>query len=1407
MELIPEIELLIGKQPAPPVLGPEETLNRFRLILRNFVGAVASAQPLVIFLDDLQWAGSATLNLLEPLLADPAINHLLIVGSYRDNEVDSAHPLTGTLAKLEAAGVRLRRVILGPLALPELTELLSDTLRSDRQEAEPLARLVLGKTGGNPFFVIQFLQALGHAGLVAYDYDQRHWTFDMEAIAEAGLTDNVIDLMARKIRRLSPKAAHALTLGACIGNQFDGNTLAVVSEQSPEETEADLREALDEGLILSTAPSGEPASYAFLHDRVQQAAYALIPADRRQLVHLSLGRLLLRDQEASSAEGRIFDVVHHLNLGRALVASQAERRKLVQLDLNAGRRAKSSTAYQAALEYFKSALEVLTPDWWDSDYDLICALHLEGAECEYLAGDETEAERLLGTVLQRAHTRVDQVRAHRLRIVHYEYLSHYADAIAVGREALRLFDLSFPEMAADKARAFEREVAAIDALIGSQPIEALVDLPVLADAEIKALLQLLSCLHTPCYLVGDKTLTLLNAARMVRLSLAHGNTEESALAYVLYAMDIGPIRGNHATAYEFGTLALRVNERFPDRGLRAKVLMNFSWAVSIWRRPIQESFQYTREAFRLGNETGLFSDASYALFNETYFCLLSGAELAGVRALCDVAAEYMRRVKMERFVDAPLIIRQWALALQGHTETPTSLTGADFDEVTYRSAHQNEPLFQMFFLVAKLALHCTFGEYKAACSVAGEAEAVIQDYGGTIWDELTVFYHALALAALHRETSNSDRAGVEAVLDHLNSRLAAWAQDSPANFRAQHLLISAEISRIRGHDGEAMALYEEAIQAGALQTCPHDRGLTQERYADFWRHRGQPKVAAVFLAEARFSWLRWGAVAKARALELEVGDLHGWAESPQSLSHSGPIYPEQWRPAGSTNAAALDFVSVMKAAQAIAGEIELERLLDSLLRIVLENAGAERGSLLLERDGDAWVQAEGTVEAVDVRVAGGTPLAKAERVPQRLVNYVRRSGESVVLTDARSDERYAADPYVQRWQPRSVLCTPVLNQGRAVGVLYLEDNLAVGTFTPERIRVIQVLTSQAAVAIENAKLFGEVARLRDRLQAENVFLKEEVKQQHGFEEIVGRSAPLSRVLRQVEQVAPTDTTVLITGETGTGKELIARAIHNLSSRKGRPLVTVNCGAISAGLVESELFGHEKGAFTGAFARKVGRFELANEGTVFLDEIGDLLLDLQVKLLRVLQEGEIERVGGTQKITVNVRIVAATHRALEDAVAAGGFREDLYYRLNVFPIHAPSLRERKEDVPRLVRYFVMKYSAKMGKRIESVPQATLDALTAYPWPGNVRELANVIERSVIVSRGSVLELGEWIAPGRATPQPAASRTLDNAARQHILEALEHTGWRVSGPRGAARLLGIKPTTLEARMAKLGISRPK
>jgi transcriptional regulator with GAF, ATPase, and Fis domain len=505
----------------------------------------------------------------------------------------------------------------------------------------------------------------------------------------------------------------------------------------------------------------------------------------------------------------------------------------------------------------------------------------------------------------------------------------------------------------------------------------------------------------------------------------------------------------------------------------------------------------------------------------------------------------------------------------------------------------------------------------------------------------------------------------------------------------------------------------------------------------------------------------------------------------------------------------------------------LEKLIDRLMRAAVEHAGAERGLLIRPRGDALQLEAEARTDANTVIVQLQDAPATSTTVPESLVRYVIRTEESVILDDASVPNPFAADPYLVQHRARSVLCLPLMNQGTLTGALYLENNLTSRVFTPDRIAVLKVLASQAAIALENARLYrdleqreAEIRSLKDQLYRENLALRDQVDRASMFEEIVGSSQALKAVLSRVAKVAPTDSTVFITGETGTGKELIARAVHKRSDRSGRAFVSVNCAALAPTLISSELFGHEKGAFTGAVQRRLGRFELADGGTLFLDEVGELLPDTQVALLRVLQEREFERVGGAQPIHVNVRVIAATNRDLSAAVSTGSFRQDLFYRLNVFPIEVPPLRDRKDDLLMLVEYFVKRYAGRVGKQFRSIEKNTVDLLRAYHWPGNIRELQNVIERSVILSAGEVFAVDElWLfkesaqldasgpasAPFRREPASARGPGERRSEREQIEAALAETRGRVAGPSGAAAKLGVPLSTLDRRIKALNIDK--
>lgn len=1615
-EVIPEIELVIGKQPKPPELGPTEALNRFQLVIQNFVAAIAQPEhPLVVFLDDLQWADPATLSLLQPLLTSGEIRSLFLMGAYRDNEIDAGHLLTRTLSTLAAAGVELRRIALGPLQLADLTLLIRDTLQGELADAEPLAHLVLKKTGGNPFFVNQFLKTLAEDGFLTFDRGQARWTYQIAAIANAPFTDNVIDLMTRKIQRLSEKGQRALTLAACIGNTFDERTLAIVSEQAMDAAGDDLKEALSEGLIVDHGVTtealpqpednsqsafsigGNPQSYAFLHDRVQQAAYELIPEQWKQPVHLAVGRLLLEHAQGELSEKKLFDIVHHLNLASGLIVDESERIDLARLNLSAGQKAKSSTAYAAALDHLKAGLALLTETHWQSDFDLVFALHLETAECQYLCGHFEETEEQFALLLSRAATSLERAKVYRLRMVQYENQVRYADALDSAREGLALFGVIFPNDQPEKEAALEREIETIQTLLAGRAIESLIDLPVMTDPAIRMVMNILTDIWSSTYILGDAILARLISATMVRLSLEHGNAEESAYGYVTHAITVGPVREDYKAAYEFGLLALRVNENFHDARRRAKIHQQFHAHVNLWRRPIQTCIPYAREACRSGLESGDFLYAAYGASTEAWPAMVSTQDLAQfVRDLTPNLA-LIKKLKIPSFADSMHLLINWARALEGKTRARLSLSDQEFDEQEYVERYRGNPFFTMFHAVARLQLCYLLGEYREALEISRSACLIAHHLSGTMWPVVFDFWNGLTLAANYSEVFEDERDACLAEITEAQTSLAKLAENCPENFLCHSLLLAAEIERITNRQLTALDFYERAIRYADETGNVQHQALANELYARFWFSREQNQIAAVFLAKAEAAYNRWGAIAKLKELEGRYASLLNQQTDERAAAVAGvPV----------ANTGSLDLVSVMKAAQAIASEIELEKLLGKLIHIVVENVGAERGILLLERESKLLVYAEETLESVVVKMRDAVPLHQTQGLPTSIVNYVWRSSESVVLADARKDDRYGNDPYVARCQLRSVMCLPVLNQARLIGVLYLENNVASGVFTPDRIQVMQLLSAQAAVSLENALLYdemkqeaaqrrqaegilrsivegtaavtggdffaslvrhlanalnvsyafitecrgdkktnartlafwmgdklsdnveydisqtpclkvlegeichypkgiqelfpndhdlvtlkaegylgiplcnasgavighlavldekpmtetmhnlpllkifaaragaelerlhaeeelqaamAEVERLKNRLHAENLYLQEEIRQEHNFEEIVGSSPVLMEVLRRIEIVAPTDSTVLILGETGTGKELIARAIHNRSARKDRPLVKVNCGAISAGLVESELFGHVKGAFTGAFDRRTGRFELANGGTLFLDEVGELPLETQVKLLRVLQEGEFEPVGSSKTLRVDVRIIAATNRDLEEAVRAGRFRADLFYRLNVLPLQVPSLRERRSDIPQLVMFFASRFAKKFNKKVDGVSQETMELLVNYPWPGNIRELQNILERGVVLAENPILSLSQNLFPSSpqgdvrakadapiaillatqaaSGPVSPSSASLEEIERGHILSVLEQSRWVIEGPQGAAKILNLHPNTLRGRMKKLGIQRPR
>lgn len=1112
IDVIPEMELITGPQPPAPELPPAEAQNRFNLVFRNFIEVFTREEhPLAVFLDDLQWADAATLHLLHTLVTDPAIRYLFLIGAYRDNEVHDGHPLAQMLEKIRSSGANVSNITLTPLEIGPLNAFIADTLKCRPRRSRPLAGLVSGKTGGNPFFVTQFMKSLYQENLLRFDYQKGQWTFNLERIRKKGITDNVVDFMSGKIRKLSLPAQQLIQLAACIGNRFDLEVLAIASENAPRETEQQLQEILQEGLVLpiadgsafgerqvgleianrksqignpqSPTPNPQYPAFRFLHDRVQQAAYALIPAENKRTLHLKIGWLLLKHSDAEQREEHLFDIANHLNTGGELISASQEKAELARLNLQAGRKAKSSTAYQTALNYFKTGITYLLADCWASQYELAFALHLQRAECEYLCGNFEESENAFDWLLEQAATDLEKAEIYNMRVIQYENMSRFGDAIESGMAGLKLFGMVFPESEPEKKQAFEAEMRLIEERLGKRKIKDLIRLPVMADPRMKMNMKLLMTVWAPAYIAGDPYLPLLISARMVYLSLLHGNTEESAYAYVIHGVTVGPGLGDYRSGYEYGKLALAVNEKFRDPRYRAKVQHMFSCFVNFWRQPLASCFPYSREAFRSGLESGDFAYATYGVFHESWYGLLCGKNLQQFQEHYQSNLDFLRQIKNYSFVDAQQIILHWGLNLQGRTRNPLSLSSDAFDEQNYLQTYRGADFFETFYYVVKLSVLYLAGDYREAEKAAQKAEAVVQSLFGTIWSTLLAFYQALTLAALYDGLPKKERPGARAKLAALQSKMKHWADNSPQNFQHQYLLISAETARIEGRAADALELYEQALRSAAESDFMLHQALVNELYGKFWLERGNEKIARLYLCEAYKLYRGYGAEGKAEHLKT---------------AHSGLINPETRapraelpRPSPGISAAALDsppkapgleigealdLTAVMKAAQLISGEIILPRLIEKLMRLVIGNAGAQKGILVLEKNGELIIEAEGRAAEREETLFPGLPVDSGDSLSPAMIRYVKRTGESLVLADAAADPRFAGDGYVLKHNPKSILCLPILNQGKLGGILYLENNLTREAFTPERIKVAQLLASQAAISLENARLYEEMKR-------------------------------------------------------------------------------------------------------------------------------------------------------------------------------------------------------------------------------------------------------------------------------------------------------------------------------------------
>ena len=1090
VEVIPEVELIIGSQPPLPYLPPAEQRNRFNLVFQKFINIFTQPEhPLVIFLDDLQWADGASLELIQLLMTVADNKYLFLIGAYRDNEVSSAHPLTHTLENIEKAkATTINQIFLTPLALTDITQLIVDTFFVEPKNAKLLAELLQQKTGGNPFFINEFLKSLHSEAWLDFNYQSQKWQWDLEQIKAQPLTDNVLELTSKNLKKLPTATQAVLKLAACVGNQFDLKTLAIIYEKSLQETATDLRSALQSSLIIPLSYAYQLAEldvaglsdrlvseYKFAHDRIQQAVYSLISEADRQSVHLRVGRLLLQNTSSEELSQKLFDIVNQLNKGCALIERQTERYELARLNLQVGKKAKSSAASQPAFNYLQIGLSLLNKKSWSQQYNLTLDFYLEAAETAHTIANYDEMERLSGVVLQKAKTLLEKVKVYEIKIQAYCAQMKFLEAIDIGLEVLKLLGVELP--ARPNQSDLTREIEQIKSALAGRQVQELIDLPQMTDPYKLAAMRVMSYLLGPAFIAINQ-LSLLIWYRQVNLSIQYGNSASSAYPYIGYGLILCS-SGELNAGSQFGQLALKLLERFKDRTFKARVYTIYKAFIKHWNEPLRDTSSFCMEAYQSAIETGDIEYAASISQSYAYALYLSGVELSDAKKEMAKALEVTYQTKQEAYIHWSQILMQAILNLVEQVENPCCLIGEVYDEQKMMPVHQagGDRTALMHVYSHKVILCYLFEEFQQAVENADRFEEYSANAASLFILPVVYLYDMLARLALYPNSSETEREEILTKVATKQEKMETWAKQAPMNYLHKFYLVEAERERVLGNDKDAREYYDKAIILARENEYVNEEALAYELAGRFYLSRNQNHVARHYLQDAHYAYQRWGAVAKVKDLE---------ARYPQFLANTSTDTHQNrlnlsTTDSGQTTSGVLDFNSVLKASQTISSEIELENLLAKLMKILIENAGAQTGFLILQKEGKFIVEAQGDVDRDEVIVCQSTPLEASQQLPISVINYVARTRENVVSTDATTEGIFTTDTYIIKNQPKSILCTPIIHQSQLIGLLYLENNLSVGAFTPDRLEVLKLLSSQAAISIQNAQLYIALRESEKRL--------------------------------------------------------------------------------------------------------------------------------------------------------------------------------------------------------------------------------------------------------------------------------------------------------------------------------------
>jgi PAS domain S-box-containing protein len=1104
VDVIPELEHIIGQQPPVTELSGSAAQNRFNLLLQKFIQVFTQKEhPLVIFLDDLQWSDSASLQLIKLLMADQG--HLLLLGAYRDNEVSATHPFMLTVEELKKAGATVNTMTLQPLHQTHVNQLVADTLSCPPKVAQPLTELINQKTKGNPFFTTQFLKGLHQENCITFDPNRGFWQCDIAQVRALCVIDNVVEFMVTRLQKLPSESQTVLKLAACIGAQFDLSTLAIISEQSEADAASALWQALQAGLILpitetykffqindaKTAQQDVSVLYKFLHDRVQQAAYSLIPQEHQQQTHLKIGRLLARQIKPVEIESNIFNLVSQFNAGLERVNLQTEKEEIARYNLIASQKAKNSAAYQPAWNYAKISLNLLGEQSWQNGYPLTLSVYENAVELAYLNGDFDRLEELAEIIFKNTNTFLDTIKTYQIKIQASVAQDQLLEGVKIGLNVLQSLGVNLPEEPTEAD--LQQARSEITLIIGEKAIADLVNLPPMTDPNILATVQILSSLFALTYFTNPN-LCWLTVIQQVILSLKNGNAPVSAFAYANYGMMQCGFLQDIEMGYQFGQLALSVLSQLNVKSLEAKTVFIANVGIKHWKEKLQDTLPNLRDVYFKGLETGDLEFAGYGAATYCYYSYLPGKELQELSQEMKTYGLKVQEIQQLSSVNLLNIFRQAVLNLQQQSQTPWKLQGELYNEQEFLTTYlQNKVYLALSYLYFnKLILAYLFGNSAEAALICTEAEQYLPTLAGTPVLPPYYLYYSLTQLALYSEATETAREEILSNLATAQEKLKNWAHHAPMNCQHKYDLVSAEKCRVLGIYAEAIEGYDKAISGAKENEYIQEEALANELAAKFYLNWGKEKVAAGYLQEAYYCYAKWGAKAKIDDLEKRYPHLlkpilQTAAQSLNLIETFATIAAPRLSIHASTKTShssstsintALDFATIIKASQAISGTLKIDRLLHQLTQIILQNSGSDRCALILPNCEGSWqVKAIGSPENTELC---SDPIEGNSNLPVKLIQYVKNTRELVMIDNLKTDLP-VIDEYLMQQQPQSVLCLPILNQGHLIGILYLKNQSTRGIFTKERILILNFLCTQAAISLENAKLYQESIATQQQL--------------------------------------------------------------------------------------------------------------------------------------------------------------------------------------------------------------------------------------------------------------------------------------------------------------------------------------